>query len=58
LLLFAGSGGGGSLLRPRQRCPVRLSDSTIEFPIIKTTKLLVRNSFIYMSKANLPIAVH
>jgi len=24
-----------------QRCPVRLSDSTLEFPIIKTTKLLV-----------------
>ena len=22
------------------RCPVRLSDSTLEFPIIKTTKLL------------------
>jgi len=35
---------------------VRLSDSTREFPILKTTKTLIRNSLMYMSKASFTIA--
>jgi hypothetical protein len=36
-------------------CPVRLNDSTLDFPIIKTTKLLVETPLMYMSKVNLRI---
>jgi len=34
-------GGGGTCVSSVVRCPVRLCDSTLEFPIIKTTKLLI-----------------
>jgi len=44
--------------RPSYKCPVRLSDSTLEFPILKTTKTLSRNLLRYLSKANLPTALH
>jgi len=37
---------------PSSRCPVRLSDSTLEFPIIKKNETPSRNSLMYMSKAN------
>jgi len=37
---------------------VDLIDSTLEFPILKPTKLLVKkNALMHMSKANLPIAL-
>jgi len=41
-----------------ERCPVRLGDSTSRFLYNPNDKTLSRNSLVYMSKANLPIAVH